>query len=309
MFVEPDPTVEPQSSNSLYTVDSWSFTPARLRFIYAALLVLASPLVIDWSIAGLSRGHGSEPVTVFFLMSIFVAKYCLLSMWFAWGGSRVVWRLIIVVSSMLISAMVTSRGEVEREFVASSLLMVSAMAVMMAAPRLWGVQWVVLGDEIASQRRNRRRQFSITDIFLWTLAAAILAAAVRWTGMLDQADRGGMWLFLVIFAGIGSLVPAICMLSAMWAVLPPNANLPFRILIAFAVALGLSLFFLIPMSFGRARLDEIFYLLLFFSLSMFWCIIALAFLRAQGHRLIRIPRYAQAEPITRSSPIQCSNAQ
>ena len=96
---EPDKPIE---MDELYSVPSFDW---RLRLLPAIVAAWLSPIVIDGMISAVAHSMHREPgvVVLVIVVSVEIAKFCLLATWLAWGGSRAVLRVIVVFISLMIT--------------------------------------------------------------------------------------------------------------------------------------------------------------------------------------------------------------
>src|SRR5437868_760690 len=76
------------------------------RFAIAALTVLASPFLVDGLVTALLHGIRGDSIFITVLFGLIVAKFGLVAMWLGWGGSRTIWRMLIVMLSLLFTSLV-----------------------------------------------------------------------------------------------------------------------------------------------------------------------------------------------------------
>ncbi len=243
-------------------------------------LILFSPLWIDLP-AFLAMFSGWSPALQVVFMSLQVAKFCLMAIWLAWGGSRVLWRMIVVGSSLLGTSVILARTFPWGGTVVPQLwwLTMLATATGIAVPRLLGVRWA----RIASERRpaalpeKPSRQFALLDMFLWTATAACVFGVFRWLPLPDE-------IVLYIYLGIGTLLFIVGSLGSMWAILGTNGPVLGRgtMVVAGMVFAG----FVIAVLTGMSSESEVVgYWLAFNALSTFCVMFGLLVTRRFGYRL------------------------
>jgi hypothetical protein len=276
---------------------------ARDRFVGAIAATLLAPLVIDVPMAAIVRGGlgHREPGVIFILamFSILVAKFCLLAIWLAWGGSRLIWRVIVVFASLLFTCFAFAYDAHATEWYSAVLLASAAIASATAIPKLFGVRWVSenagAGSAEATTLARTARQFTLVDMFIWTAAVAVVAGVIRWLGFpgeLTQRDPAGMLLIFGCWLGY----PAAGTLLAMWAALAPSPNVGPRCVIAWLVMIVLMSPFLLMIVAGDPREGGVTLLVTVGAMSstMFLVFAPLLVLRNWGHRLVRERRGAFA---------------
>ncbi|HZZ30194.1 MAG TPA: hypothetical protein VFE46_19505 [Pirellulales bacterium] len=273
------------SSASTGSVDQAEFV-GRSRFVLAALLALAAPFLVDAApIAGLKTLHGDELILTPLLFSIIFAKYGLMAMWLAWGGSRAIWRMIILAISWFFTCMLTPGPytDVPQLFLAFYLQLI-VIAAAIAVPRLFGVRWVadVKWSAGVSVAQNKPYQFSIYDLLIWTTTVAILAELIRWVGMPQGVGMEG-----IFFMSLGGAMLAFIVLTAMWAQLAEMAvgsSMGGRTILTFILALIMAV---VVVSLSRAPGKAAAFLFMLILATTGWLLAACYVLRCYGHRLVR----------------------
>jgi len=266
---------------------------ARDRFVGAIAAILLAPLVIDVPMAAMMRGGlgRREPEFIFMLamFSISVAKFCLLAIWLAWGGSRLIWRVIVVFASLLFTCFAFAYDAHATEGYSAILLACAAIAGASAIPKLFGVRWVSAdggaNSADATKPAHAARQFTLVDMFIWTATAAVVAGVVRWLGF--PRDVVHIEMLLVVGCSLG--YPAAGTLLAMWAALAPSPNVGPRCVIAWFVMIGLMSPFLLMIA-ATARQEggvALLWIVGAMSSTMFLVFAPLLVLRNWGHRLVR----------------------
>ncbi|HEY2882761.1 MAG TPA: hypothetical protein VGJ15_10015 [Pirellulales bacterium] len=268
----------------------------RGRFIMSVVAVLLAPFVIDLPITALfhanfDRGEPGVPAAVLGV-SLFIARFSFLGMWLAWGGSRLIWRIMATYLSLLFSCAVYGISREDRhatEAYSMAMLLVTVFAAMLAIPKLFGIRWVLLQELDSEDKISQpyRRQFSLLDMFLWTFTVAFVLGVFRWLGFPNlQGEASLAWFFLVTTIGLG--MPAIAALLSMWAALHRGEEVQLRI----ALAAGFTLLLLSPLlliaGIGNARGEAVVAILFTIAGSLFCLIAPLLLLRSFGHRLIRV---------------------
>ena len=272
---------------------------SRDRFVGAIAAILMAPLVIDVPIAAIMRSGrwGREPEFVFILaiVSISLAKFCLLAIWLAWGGSRLIWRVIVVFTSLLFTCFAFAYDAHATEGYSAVLLACAAVAGASAIPKLFGVRWISeyrgAGPADPTTAARTARQFTLVDIFIWTATAAVVAGVIRWLGFpRELLSTNPIALLLNIGCGLG--YPAAVTLLTMWAALAPSPSVGPRCVIAWLVMIGLMSPFLLMIAAGARRESGVALLVIVGAMSstMFLVFAPLLVLRNWGHRLVRARR-------------------
>lgn len=277
----------------------------RDRFVGAIAAILLAPLVIDVPMALIVRGSAlhREPEFIFMLamFSISVAKFCLLAIWLAWGGSRLICRVIVVFASLLFTCFAFAYDARATEGYSTVLLACAAIAGASAIPKLFGVRWVSENGNgttaDAATPAHTARQFTLVDMFIWTATVAVVAGVIRWLGPpTDLLRMNPIELLLVVGCSLG--YPSAGTLLTMWAALAPSPNVGPRCVVAWFVMIGLMSPFLLMIA-AAARQESGEALLVIvgaMSSTMFLVFAPLLVLRNWGHRLVRErrPPLAQA---------------
>jgi MFS family permease len=268
----------------------------RGRFILSLVAVLLAPFVIDLPITALFRvsaGHGDPGVPAVVLgVSIFIARFSFLGMWLAWGGSRLIWRIMATYISLFFSCAVFGISNEDRhatEAYSMAMLLITIFAAMMAIPKLFGIRWVLVQElDNPAAVSHQRRQFSLIDMFLWTFTVAFVLGVFRWLGFPDfRGEPSVIWFFIVTGIGLGA--PAVASLLSMWAALHRSDDVQMRIIVSSVMVLLLLSPLLLLSGAGNAS-GEALFALLFTIVGTLFCLMAPLFaLRSWGHRLIRVP--------------------
>jgi hypothetical protein len=254
------------------------------RFVIAVLLVLASPFFVDglsYAVMRVICGDSTVPV---FLLGLVTAKFGLVAMWLGWGGSRAIWRMLVVMVSMLFSSFAAPIDRNNLQLFIVLFLLQTICAATIALPRLLGVRWITAwdaayGNEIVS---HRPYQFSIVDILIWTTMAALLAGLIQWIGIPAGIDLMGLAITLV-----GLVMLSAAVLVAMWAELSVAERIEGRVAAAYS--------FVAVLAVGTAMLsgapsDAIGYILGMYLSTASCLLVGLYVLRRFGHRLVRCGR-------------------
>jgi hypothetical protein len=262
----------------------------------AIAAILLAPLAIDVPMAAIMRGGlgHREPAFIFMLtmFSISVAKFCLLAIWLAWGGSRLIWRVIVVFASLLFTCFAFAYDAHATEGYSTVLLACAAIAGASAIPKLFGVRWISENGRPSSadatKSAHAARQFTLIDMFVWTATVAVVAGVVRWLGFPRELTHMHPVESLLIF-GCGLGYPAAGTLLAMWAALAPSPNVGPRCMIAWFVMIGLMSPFLLMIAGGARQEGGVALLVIVGAMSstMFLVFAPLLVLRNWGHRLVR----------------------
>jgi len=274
---------------------------ARDRFVGAIAAILLAPLVIDVPMAAIARGGlGNREPEFLFMMAMFsisVAKFCLLAIWLAWGGSRLIWRVIVVFASLLFTCFAFAYDTHATEGYSTVLLACAAIAGASAIPKLFGVRWISADGGACSAgviaAAHTARQFTLVDMFIWTATVAVVAGVVRWLGFpRDFVHIHPVEMLLIVGCGLG--YPAAGTLLAMWAALAPSPNVGPRCVIAWFVMIGLLSPFLLMIAAGARQEGGVVLLVTVGAMSSttFLVFAPLLILRNWGHRLVRERRPA-----------------
>jgi hypothetical protein len=269
---------------------------ARDRHGAAIAAILLAPLVIDVPMAAIMRGGlgRREPEFIFMLaiVSISVAKFCLLAIWLAWGGSRLIWRVIVVFASLLFTCFAFAYDAHATEGYSAVLLACAAIAGASAIPKLFGVRWVSenagAGSAGAIAAARPARQFTLVDMFIWTATVAVVAGVIRWLGFpREPIQMHPVETLLTVGCTLG--YPSAGTLLTMWAALAPSPNVGPRCVIAWFVMIGLMSPFLLMIAAGARQEAGVALLIIVGAMSstMFLVFAPLLVLRNWGHRLVR----------------------
>ncbi len=253
---------------------------ARSRFTIAVLLALASPFLVDALAFAISKVMRGESLVVSILFGLVVAKFGLLAMWLAWGGSRAFWRMLVVMMSLFLTSLAAPVDRNNTQLFVILFLINGVCALVIALPRLLDVRWIVTSDwrSLAKPDTGRRYQFSIIDILVWTTMAAVLAGLIQWIGFPAGVDLLGLLVVLIAPTVLGAAV-----LVAMWAELGAIENIGGRIGAAYLFAILLAL---VTGMLWRAPGEAVAYILLFFLSGMSGLLTVLYVLRCAGHRWV-----------------------
>jgi len=268
---------------------------SRDRFVGAIAAILMAPLVIDVPIAAIERSnalrHESEFIFMLALLSVTFAKFCLLAVWLAWGGSRLIWRVIVVFASLLFTCLAFFYDTRATEGYSTVLLACAVLAAASASPKLFGVRWVSLDSWAVVQNdakpAHTPRQFTLVDMFIWTATVAVVFGVIRWLGFpRGLLDTNPIALLLTIGCWLG--YPAVGTLLAMWAALAPGPSVGPRCAVAWLAMLGL-LTPILGLIGGGARDsgEAVLIIVAAMSSTMFLVFAPLLILRSWGHRLVR----------------------
>jgi hypothetical protein len=246
------------------------------------MLGLLSPLLIDAPIASLSSMRGDPaPLLGCILFASAAARFGLLAIWLAWGATRAVWRLPLVLPGIILPVLIWTGGRngfIEWRQVLSLLLMLFlGTAALAAVPRLFGAYRINLYDSPtdSSSQRVRGGQFGLLDIFAWTATVAVLAGIVRWVGL----PRDSAW---PVFLLIALPITGIYVLTAIWAVLTKMESIYNRAAIAGGITfVGATVLCLLT----SARAKDAFYIHFMLLLIMALLIGGLYLARSLGVRL------------------------
>jgi hypothetical protein len=158
-------------------------------------------------------------------IGIVQAVMCGFAYWLGWGGSRVLFRLIVAgIGLYLLYAAFSAMPGVRMAPFAIITLCTSMIA---ATPRFFGLRQCRLSADDVPESTMRDRQFSLVDLFLWTMTAALLAGTARWVDLSDQMRRQNVEANFIASARL-----AICTLAAMWAMLTLRGHVWMRLTIA-----------------------------------------------------------------------------
>jgi hypothetical protein len=275
-----EPLVDKFAPGSAPPIDS-AYVDRASRFVLALLFAWASPFVVDGFASALARNLRDDSFIVMLAIGVVLGKFGLLSMWLAWGSSRFIWRMLIVIVSVSFTAMVVSidRGGASQFFLVVFLLTILCAGAI-AAPRYyvrWVEQWTTRLDEPRPARRN---QFSILDLLVWTTVVAIVCGLISGIGF-PQGMSIVEFGFLCLIAGP---IVAFVVLLAMWTELNRAESIGFFVLVNYIFAVALAF---IVGSMSRAPWWAIGYM--FASLATgISCILGVLYLfRNRGDRLVR----------------------
>ena len=291
----------PESISDLKGLEQYSprqFKPelnARDRFVGAIAAILLAPLVIDVPIAAIMRSGGgnreSEFIFILALVSVTVAKFCLLAIWLAWGGSRLIWRVIVVFASLLFTCFLITHDDRATEAYSTVLLACATLACAIASPKLFGVRWAsadcASSTACDAKLAHTTRQFTLVDMFIWTATVAVVIGVIRWLGFPREALQANpVELAMIVGCGIG--YPAAATLLAMWAALAPSPNVGPRCVLAWLAMLVLLCPILGLIGAGaRDSGEAVLTIVAAMSATMFLVFAPLVVLRSWGHRLVR----------------------
>lgn len=182
---------------------------------------------------GPSRGN-SEIIIGCILSAAAMARFGCLAIWLAWGQSRVVWRLPMVLLNIVVSVAIWTAGSNSHNEMQFFLFFVLGVSVIAAIPRLFRVHRVNLKDPpgYLATREVRGGQFRLTDMFAWTATAALLMGIVRWVGVPQEWE----WLALILALPVAGIL----VLVAMWATLTRAVSIHVRVLSALLLTVGIA---------------------------------------------------------------------
>jgi hypothetical protein len=318
-----DEPTKPDETDDTYSAPSFDW---RLRLLPAIVAALLSPIVIDGMISAVAHSMHREPgvVVMVIVVSVEIAKFCLLATWLAWGGSRAVLRVIVVFISLLFTCVIFGvAGEPGATQFWSMLLLVQIfLACLIALPKLWGCRWfsaeeLPLADPAAANSLGKRvRQFSLVDLFMWTATVAVVSGIVRWLGFpTDVLENNiGEFIFASLVLLYAVAVFAVGTLLSIWIAMSPSPRIKRRVTISsIGMTAAISPVLLMVMaSAGRESGQIVLFLLATTALSMLLVAGPLAVLRSFGDRVVRIRRYNRpiqqttepAGPLGRQEPTQ-----
>jgi hypothetical protein len=254
--------------------------PPGLEFALAVMCAVFSPLLCDAPLGALTHSSGGYD-TVFIFCTLLAAagvRLGLLAIWLAWGQSRVVWRLPIVLPSVAFSILLWTGGRREEwlDIIPAMIFVVLGTALAAAIPRLFGIYRINLLDPPNSaDGKVNEGQFRLIDMFAWTATAAVLAGMMRWIGLPNNYE----WIAVVVFTPVGSLMA----LAALWAALSRRALLSARLLAPFGVVFFIGTIFC---SFTGGDPEAIFYIYYTLTTAMALSLGALYVARRMGIRLV-----------------------
>jgi hypothetical protein len=264
--------------------DRHSHPDRRSRFLLGVLFVLASPFLVDAPAIKFSMTIHGDSILIPIFVGFVVAKFGLLAMWLGWGGSRAIWRmLILAVSWFFTCALIPgSYSDAAQAFAVIYLLLVIT-AAFIAVPRLFGVRWIASSEDSAAVlgATHHAYQFSIFDLLVWTTTTAILAALVRVLGLPQVFD-----VETVFFMCLACAMLIVGTLTAMWAQLAELAAGPSvaaRAFITFALALVMAI---VIAAISQAPSDAVGYIFALF-LTIAACLLGACYcLRRQGQWIV-----------------------
>jgi hypothetical protein len=134
--------------------------------------------------------------------------------------------------------------------IAPLVILMLGTSILVAVPRLIGLRPCRLAVDGVPETTMRSRQFSLCDLFLWTTAAAFMAAVAHWTDLSSQLRTHNL---LVNAIWSGRL--AICTLAAMWAMLTLRGRCWLRLALAIGIVAAIEV--AMTLSFG-GRLSRMF---------------------------------------------------
>jgi hypothetical protein len=313
-----DEPVKPAETDEIYSVPNFDW---RMRLLPAIVAALLTPIVIDGMISAVAHSMHREPgvVVLVIVVSVEIAKFCLLATWLAWGGSRAVVRVIVVFISLLFTCVIFGgAGEPGATQLWSALLLIQIfLACLIALPRLQGCHWFSAEElpidncAAAATLRRRARQFSLVDLFVWTATVAVVSGIVRWLGFpVALLEDDSIFDFLIFFYGLAVL--AVGTLLSIWIAMPQSPRIGRRVTISsIGMTAAISPVLLMVMaSAGREAGEIVLFLLATTALSMLLVAGPLAVLRSFGDRVVWIRRYNRsiqqtakpAGPISRQEP-------
>jgi hypothetical protein len=265
--------------------ESQILSASRARSLLAVLLVLAAPFLVDAPVLAVLDAQRGDSFLTPVLLSIIAAKFGLMTMWSAWGGSWAFLRMLVVAlswcfTSQLIPVPPSDKFEIFAAVVLGTLL----CGAVVALPRLFGVRWVTQRDLLGNRAAPSQRmyQFSILDMFTWTTTTAVMAALVRWSGLPNYID-----VYSIIVFCIAAAILIVGVWAAMWAGLTMRKFVGARVVATLALALLMGLGTAV-LSGGRS--EDVGYTIAWF-LCTEGCLLAACFImRRNGHRLVRISK-------------------
>jgi hypothetical protein len=249
-------------------------------FAAMALLVLASPFLIDAPIIVALKGTSESPISPV-LMGLLIAKFGLLVMWLGWGGSRVVLRLPILTLSCFFSAWLTPGTPTDTfEEFSFLLFMLLGCGAIVALPRLWRIRWTSL-EELENgnlMKAERRYQFSIFDMLVWTTTTAVFLGLFRIVGF--PRDLYIEIIFIILIGG-ASLITGI--FAAMWTELTLRPVTAARVGIALCIAAVLAI---VPVYLTGPNEREVIEVFVMYVTTAVCLLGACYVIRGYGYRLV-----------------------
>lgn len=237
------------------------------------------------------------------VVSVEIAKFCLLATWLAWGGSRAVLRVIVVFISLLFTCIIfgVANDPGATQFWSMLLLVQIFLACLIALPKLWGCRWfsaeeLPLADPAATNSLGKRvRQFSLVDLFMWTATVAVVSGIIRWLGFPGDLIVSNISEFTLVVLLVPYIVAllAIGTLLSIWIAMPQSPQIGKRVAISsIAMMFGLSPALLMVLaSAGWEAGQIVLFLVATTALSMLLVAGPLAVLRSFGDRVVRIRHY------------------
>jgi hypothetical protein len=253
----------------------------RTYSLVAVVLVLGSPFLIDAPAFALPYDFISDSIIVPIFAGLVTAKLGLLATWLAWGGLRFIFRMLIVTLSLCFTLQLKTNplGQWPQDFLFLYLLLM-VCAVVIAAPRMWGVRWVTRWNDLggASMPTRKSYQFSIEDVLEWTTAVAFLAVLFRWIGLpkYEFWDPFFILLYWIVLIAIG-------VLTAMWAELTTKPNVAARVAVTLGITLLIATF---SVALFQAQAHTVPYVFILFLMTEDCLLGCFYFMRRLGHRLV-----------------------
>ncbi len=281
-MIDPEPSDEP--------IDYAHLDPDRQsQFAIAVLLVLASPFLVDALANSLLRAIRGESIVAPILVGVVFTKFGLLAMWLSWGGSCAIWRMLVVMVSLLFTSFAAPIDRNNPQLFIILFLIAMICSAMIALPRLFGVRWITswdspFGTVVAAKRLY---QFSIVDMLIWTMMTALVAGLIQWIGLPEGIDLVGF-----VFTLIGLAMLALGVLAAMWAELTVRPRIVGRVAAVYALAIVLAL---LIAGVTNAPAEAVAYILAMFLTTASCLLGALFVLRCFNHRLIRHGRKSELQ--------------
>jgi len=171
-----------------------------------AIIAAIGDLIVT---AGIGHGRGEPPPIVVIIGCIIwvSASVGLLAIWLGLGGGPVWLRLLIVGATAALGTVVATEGRWEPEGFAVLALFVVAIALPFGVVRALGFKMGridVAKPDAGAGSGLRRGQFSLRQLFGWTVAAAMVASVARFVPpMAEELVVAGIWAMVgsVVFAG------------------------------------------------------------------------------------------------------------
>jgi len=282
--------VEPSTEEQLSVEQQIDYAKVdrRARFVFALLLAWASPFLVDGFAVLFLKSIGGAWFFEVFPLGAILGKFCLLSMWLAWGGSRVIWRMLVVMVSVAFTAIAVSMGRDAPLMFMSVLFLMILCASGIAIPRLFGVRWVEEWTHGADgPMPARRNQFSILDLLIWTATVAIIAGVMRGIGLPDWMDVLAFGFFCLIAVPLATCF----VLLAMWSMLNKAESVGVFVFMNYIFALVLAF---IVGAISRAPGEAMSYIFGSLVVAISCVLFALYQFRGAGDRLVRAKRSASA---------------